>query len=287
MVVVAIIGLLTAIVIPAASLMQGAAHATDEVAIARRTTHAWQAWSTDHDGRLLPGQVALDVPLSPSDSPTQVNGVTIPEIARRRWLWRLHSYFDNPNQTLWGGSQQSWRAHVMDGAGDPTTRLYVASLHPTMGMNAEWIGGRQSNESDTWSLTQFMQMQDPLATPLFAESLAQLKRPADLVLFASARGQDTASGGQHIEGWWRIEPPFRPGASGGQASWDTTDSGGFTVPDMASDPAASGFVSARHNGRTVVASPDGSVKVESFDRLGDMSRWADAAWSWDWSPQLP
>jgi len=287
MVVVAIIGVLGALVIPAASVMQSAAHATDELAVGRRTTQAWRTWSTDHEGRLLPGQVALDVDLSPSESPTQMNGVAIPEIARHRWLWRLHAYFDNPNQTLWGGAQQSWRAQVMDGEGDPTTQLYVASLHPTLGMNAEWIGGRQSNESDTWSLTQFMQMQDPLAKPLFVDSLSQLKRPADLVLFASARGQDTASGGQHIEGWWRVEPPFRPGAAGGQPSWQTTDSGGFAIPNTASDPSSSGFVSARHKGQTVVASPDGSVTAESFDRLGDMRRWADAAWSWDWSPQLP
>jgi hypothetical protein len=287
MVVIAIIGVLSAIVLPAASMLERAADMTDEIAIGRRTTQAWRNWSIDHNGTLLPGQLAMDEALSPHEAPTHVNGVSIPEIARRRWLWRLHAYLDNPNQTLWGGAQSTWRSQVMDGAGDPTTRLYVASLHPTFGMNAEWIGGRQSNESDSWALTQFMQSQDPLATPLFATSLSHLKRPADLVLFASAHGQDTASGGQPIEGWWRIEPPFRPGASGGQTSWETTDSGGFQTPTGTSDPAASGFVSARHSGKTVVASPDGSVKAEAFDRLADMQRWADGAWSQDWSPPLP
>lgn len=287
LVVVAAVGVLTAIVVPAASTIQGAAKAADELSVARRTVHAWRNWSTDREGRLLPGQLGLDVDLPPGEAPAQINGIEIPEIARRRWLWRLHDYFDDPVQTLWGGSQRTWRQQVMDGGGDPTTQLYVASLHPTLGMNAEWIGGRQSNESDTWSLTQFAQSIDPLSRPLFAQSLAQLRRPADLVLFASARGQDSASGGQPIEGWWRIEPPWRPGAEGGQISWATTDSGGFATPDATSEPSASGFVSARHNGRTTVAAPDGSVRVEAFDRLGDMRRWADRATSVDWSPALP
>ncbi|MCH2136537.1 MAG: type II secretion system GspH family protein [Phycisphaerales bacterium] len=287
LVVIAMVGVLTAIVVPAATSLQGTAQMADELSIARRTTQAWRNWSMDHAGRLLPGQVELSEDLPPSEAPVQINGVNIPEIARRRWLWRLHSYFDDPVQTLWGGSQRSWREQVMEGSGDPTTKLYVATLHPTLGLNAEWIGGRQSGDSDTWSLTQYGQSVDPLTPPVFADALSQLRRPADLVLFASARGQADASGGQTIEGWWRVEPPYRPGVESGQVSWATTEAGGFIVPGPEDAPADSGFVSARHDGRTVIARPDGSVKAESFDRLGDMRRWAPDATTSEWSPTLP
>jgi len=284
LIVIAMIGILTAIVVPAASSLQGAANATTELAAARRTTQAWRNWSIDHNGRLIASQLEPSAPLPPNVAPTHHNGTLIPDIARRRWLWRLWDYFEDPVQTIWAGGQRRWWDSVMDGPGDMTTKLYVATLHPCLGLNGEWLGGRQSNDSDTWTLSQYMRSQDELAVPLFTETLAQLKRPADLTLFASARGSDTASGGQPIEGWWRIEPPYRPGMDQGQLNWTTDDSGAFVTPTATSQPSDAGFVSARHGGRSVIAAPDGSARVEHFGRLGDMRRWADPALSHNWSP---
>ncbi|MCH2138363.1 MAG: type II secretion system GspH family protein [Phycisphaerales bacterium] len=286
LVVISMIGILTAIIVPAASSLQQAADATTSIAAARRTTQAWRSWSTDREGRLMCSQLDSGTPLSASEAPTHHGGAEIPDIARRRWLWRLYAYLEDPVQTIWSGGQRTWWDAVMDGGGDMSSKLYVATLHPSMGLNGEWIGGRHSGESDTFALTQYMQSQDPLATPLYAETLAQLRNPAKLVLFASARGADNASGGQPIEGWWRIEPPYRPGVGEGQPSWTQTDSGGFAVPDTSTDPGHSGFVSARHGGRTVTAAPDGSARLEKFEQLGDMRRWANEAVSPTWSPSF-
>ena len=287
MVVVAVIGMLTAIVVPAATSMQRSAEAATELSSARRMTTAWLSWSTDHNGQLLESQLEAGADLPAGSAPTHHNGTAIPDMARRRWLWRLYDHLDDPVSTLWSGAQRHWWDTVMDGSGDMSTKLYTASLHPTFGINGEWIGGRQSNDSDTWTLTQYLQSQDALATPLFAEAIAQLKRPADLVLFASARGTDTTSGGQPVEGWWRIEPPYKPGADTGQANWAQDDDGSFMTPTDTSEPADAGFVSARHGGRTVTAAPDGSVHTEPFQQLPDMRRWADGAWAVNWTPQLP
>ena len=286
MVVVAVVGVLAAIVVPAASSLQRAANTTTECSAARRTVQAWRGWSLDHDGTLLSSQIDSGTELGPNDAPTHYMGAAIPDIARRRWLWRLYDYFDDPIHTIWAGHQQAWWDSIMDGAGDMSSKVYAATLHPLLGLNGEWLGSRQSNDSDTWALTQFLQSQDELATPLYTQTLSQLRRPADLVLFASARGADAATGSQPIEGWWRIEPPYRPGVSAGQVSWAQDDSGGWLVPDTNSDPAESGFLSARHGGKVVVGSPDGSTKAQVFDQLGDMRRWADRATTHDWSPPL-
>lgn len=289
MVVVVILGGLLALVIPAAQSLSVGAQAAAEQSSARQVVSAWRSWSFAHDGRLLPGRhdEGVSGALPATESPVIYNGQPVADESRVRWLWRLVPYLDDPERALWAGAHRDFYRNAIT---SDTTGFYTATLHPSFGINAEWLGGMQSNDSDTWTLSQFIQSQDDGARPLFAETISRLKRPAELVAFASSRGlhSDSHGGsGRPVEGWWRLSSPYRITGSGSEAAWARDDNGNWVVPDEASDPASSGFVSARHGGKVVVAAPDGAVHREAFEELTDMLRWSDDATHRDWAPALP
>ena len=138
MVVVAILGVLIALVLPVANGLQSASQAAVEQSAARGLVGAWRSWSMDHQGQLIPGQTAMDTPLSPSEAPVIWNNTPIPEIARRRWIWRLLPWMDSPKDSLWVGDQASFwentianapdHVGVVDGAGSGGTGPQVAAL---------------------------------------------------------------------------------------------------------------------------------------------------------------
>jgi prepilin-type N-terminal cleavage/methylation domain-containing protein len=289
LVVIVILGILAAIILPAATAVSGAARTTHERAAARGLLAAWRQWSLDHDGRLLPGQLELSAPLPGSEAPKQWNGTAIPEIARRRWIWQLHSYLDDPAACLWVNDQKAFHENVIANAVDPADGVYLATLHPSFGLNTDFLGGRQSNACDTWTISEYIRSQDEGARPLYSDSLARIRRPADLIAFASSRGPFTdAAATRTIEGFWRLSPPWKPAGGGSAPRWTTNGNGGFAVPAADTDPElVGGFLSPRHGGRIVVAAPDGHVSLQPFEAMGNMRRWADAATGPHWAPSLP
>ena len=215
LVVVAILGILASIILPATRSLSHATATTHERAAARGLVGSWRQWSMDHNGRLLPGQLDLATPLSASESPVIFNGTSIPEIARRRWIWQIIPYLDDPVASLWVNDQRGFWERNLQNTSDPATAVYLTTLHPSFGLNTDFLGGRQSDACDTWTLTQFIQSQDDGAQPLYSDAIARIRRPADLVAFASSRGplQDGAAT-RTIEGYWRIAPPFKPASNG-------------------------------------------------------------------------
>jgi len=287
MVVVAILGVLIALVLPAANGLQSASQAAVEQSAARGLVGAWRSWSMDHQGQLIPGQTAMDTPLSPSEAPVMWNNTPIPEIARRRWIWRLLPWMDSPEDSLWVGDQASFWENTIANAPDPAEGVYLTTLHPSFGLNTDFLGGRQTPASDTWALSQYVQSTDEGARPFYSDSLARIRKPANLIAFASSRGPVDGGSGRILEGYWRLEPPWKPAAGGSAPRW-ATENGTFVAPDPQTDPATvGGYLSPRHNDRIVVAAPDGHVSMEPFEALGSMQRWADGATGPHWAPSLP
>ena len=289
LVVIAILGVLAGIVLPVSRTLSKSAAATTERAAARSLVSGWRSWSFDHRGALLPGQLQNGVPLSGAESPIAFNGTPIPDIARRRWIWRLAPYLDNVVATLWVNDQSAFWEHTIANATDQETSVYLTTLHPSFGMNTDFIGGRQSNASDTWTMTQFIQSQDDAAPALYSETIAQLRRPADLIGFASSRGPlQMENQSRTIEGYWRLTSPWKPAATGSVQRWTVSEHGTFLRPEEGTDPeSVGGFLSPRHGNRAVVAAPDGHVSLKTFDAVCDMRAWADAAHSANWAPSIP
>ena len=287
MVVIGILALLVAIVLPSANALSRSAATTLERSAARSLIGAWRSWSFDHDGQLLVGQIdGGEIP--GHEAPLQWNGTIIPDVARRRWMWRLFSYLENPVDTLWVNDMHQFWQQQLANTSDPSAAVYMATLHSSFGLNADYLGGRQSGDCDVWMLDQFIHSQDPSAPPLAAETISMLRRPADLIAFASSRGRRGGGTDNDIlEGFWRLETPYKPAAGSSQPQWATTDTGEFIMPTAETDPAfTGGFLSARHNGRVLIAAPDGHVAVEPFEALANMRRWADQATDPLWCPSI-
>jgi len=242
----------------------------------------------DHRGALLPGQTESGTPLSPSEAPVVWNGVDIPDIARRRWIWRLLAWMDSPSTSLWTGDQTAFWENTIANAADAGDGVYVTTLHPSFGLNTDFLGGRHTPASDTWALSEYVRSTDEGARPFYSDALARIRRPAKLIAFASSRGryQDDAAS-RIVEGYWRLEAPWKPAAGGSAPRWET-ENGAFVTPTSMNEPgSAGGFLSPRHSGRCVVAAPDGHVSMQPFEALGSMQRWADAATGPHWAPSLP
>jgi prepilin-type N-terminal cleavage/methylation domain-containing protein len=289
MVVLAILGVLVSILIPAARGLSQSTATAHERSAARGIVGAWRTWSTDHAGALLPGQVESGEPLPGSESPLVWNGTPIPDIARRRWIWRLIPYLEDPGNIMWAGAQRQFWENAIANAADQAEGVYITTLHPSFGLNTDYLGGRHSASSDTWTLSEYVRSQDEGARPFYAESLSRLRQPAKLIAFASSRGVYHDNDAERIvEGFWRLTPPWKPAASGSAPRWSVTADGMFEHPEPGTPPETTGgFLSIRHGGQAIIASPDGHVSLQPFEALSDMQRWSDEASAPDWSPSLP
>ena len=167
-----ILAILAALILPAITAVSGAAQTSHERSAARGLVAGWRQWALEHDGRLLPGQLDLSAPLPPSEAPVSWNGTPIPEIARRRWLWRLMPYLADPEAMLWVNDQDAFHENAIANAPNPADGVYLATLHPSFGLNADFLGGRQSNACDTWTLSQYILSQDEGARPLYTDTFA-------------------------------------------------------------------------------------------------------------------
>ena len=172
MVVVIIFVILAAFILPAVTAVSGAAQTTQERSAARGLVAGWRQWALEHDGRLLPGQLDLSSPLPPSEAPVSWNGTQIPEIARRRWLWRLVPYLADPEAMLWVNDQDAFHENAIANTPNPADGVYLATLHPSFGLNTDFLGGRQSNACDTWTLSEYILSQDEGARPLYSDTFA-------------------------------------------------------------------------------------------------------------------
>ena len=275
MMVVVVLGLLTAILIPALSGITSKGRAAEELGGARAAVAAWNDYAIDRNGELLKGYYPDSEPST--DPLYDFNGNLIaPGPPQQRWFWRLAPYLEDPKRAFYPQALETVRRELID----IPDHQYSATIHPGFGLNGEWFGG----------------LGDSLTNPLYAlyeygnlqrrpwkKNLSDIRNSGKLIVFASSRfGSNDSNGGGYlpgvVEGFHRIESPCD--ATNGYR-WATTDNGTI-LSDMTNDPADHGFVSARHAGKAVTAMADGSTRLETLGQIGDMRRWADDAWKRDW-----
>ncbi|MDG2424206.1 MAG: type II secretion system protein [Phycisphaerales bacterium] len=276
MIVIIILGLLTAISLPIMSNLEAEGRAVQELSGARSTVAAWREYAVDRDGELLKGYYPDS---QPSEEPLyDFDGNLIAAgPSQQRWLWRLAPYLENPKETLYPKALEEVRREFID----VPDHQYVATIHPAFGLNSEWVGGLGEDLSNAlYAIYEYSE----LSSCPWMRRLSDVRHTSKLMVFASSRFGNTESGAPGgvmpgiVEGFHRIESPFHP--SNGNR-WGT-DSEGNTLATMTNDPADHGFVSARHNGKVVTAMVDGSTSLEPLGKLSDMRRWADLAWKRDW-----
>ena len=156
---------------------------------------------------------------------------------------------------------------------------YIASVYPSFGLNGEWVGGMKGSTYDLHTLGTFT------GETYYAKRRSQIKQPTKQLIFASSAGP-LENDSQIVEGFFYIRSPWYL-TSGWR--WNTDEQGRPQASYEQGDPAASGFISARHEGKAVTAMLDGHTKLEALPDLTDMRRWSTDATSSNWviEPQLP
>lgn len=279
MVVIAVIGVLAAVLVPILDSAFRRAQSTTELQAARQLMQGYNAVSEDNKGRLMVGYLSDDpdeedylgneIVVGPDGEPIQ--GIEL-----QRWTWRLLPYLGNATDALFVGQGRDYLDRI-NGSSDYT---YIASVYPSFGLNGEWVGGMKGGTyADLHTLGTFT------GETYYAKRRSQIKQPTKQLIFASSAGP-LENDSQIVEGFFYIRSPWYL-TSGWR--WNTDEQGRPQASYEQGDPAASGFISARHEGKAVTAMLDGHTKLEALPDLTDMRRWSTDATSSNWviEPQLP
>jgi prepilin-type N-terminal cleavage/methylation domain-containing protein len=253
LVVIAIVAVLAALLVPALGRAKREARKANEINSARQLILAWQLYADDHHDRVLPGYRS-------GYSARDFEGNNLPHPVNARYPWRLAPYLGNNFEVIYANENRALleRFRSLD---DRSLGTYAASLFPSLGINSVFVGG------DDLELPP-----DDRAIAAFGEfcilNTSQIRRPADLMAFVSARGpfENRIVNGSHV-----VKPPYLT-TRRWAAEWDPEDG-----------PAAWGFVHPRYNSRSIASVTDGHVESPDLPRLQDMRRWANDADRPDWT----
>ena len=261
---VAIIALLAGLLLPALSLVKRSSHTTRELAAARQLMVAYRAYAYDHNGVLMPGY--NNIATLPAFD--EAGNELMRQIAAR-YPWRLAPYVD---YNLKGFYQDERVLEVL--LQNKTQKTYVVSLFPALGINSVFLGGD----------TDYAHY-EPVFGRFYLTRLSEAKRPARLIVFASARingpnSQAVPGSPGVVEGFHRVWPPYIQ-----ERKWRDQYRPNCLWPDCKA--LHFGFVSLRHHFRkAVIGFFDGHTGSLDEAQIQDMRHWADQATSPDWTVKL-
>lgn len=172
--VVAIVGVLASLVVPAVAACRRQAGKSREVSAARQLMVAYHVAADENRGRLLPLQES-------ATGVTNEQGQTIAGIAAFRWPHRLRPYLGNRfRSTLYVNEQSGF---YDEKTGDD----YALSIGTTFGLNGHFVGGDFSS----------------LVKDRPVRTLSEAVLPARLIAFASAHYRTL----HPASGYWRVSAP--------------------------------------------------------------------------------
>jgi prepilin-type N-terminal cleavage/methylation domain-containing protein len=240
LVTVAILGVLAALSAFGYQAARDRARAAIEVGAARNLIAGYLIHSTDHNGRVMPGYRADPYAQNLDGKPLQFP-------LNARYPWRLAPYLGSiEGVMLYNGNESAL---------DTPNADYLVSVQSNMGLNAVLVGGHFGTGSP-------LPPSDRLIERLgkfHLTHLAEANSPEKLIVFASARSEQSGRGA----GYFEVRPPnlLSP-------VW-SSDAFSSELP-----PSAHGFVDFRWRGKAAVANLGGNVELLDESQLRDMRRWS-------------
>lgn len=229
LVVIAVIGLLAALLLPALGGAQRRARKTEETAALRQVGIAFNFYATSNQDAALPGYLPPDVQNNLQDASTfAVNvrfpdGSPVPAALAATWPWRLAAQFDYDPSVLLGRRPLDDAEDLLrmsDGTLiDPgysgadgvyaadTTRAETIAFQPAFGYNAFYVGGWYERFTDsatgqTRPRPRFHQATPyaggPVGLSPYVTTRVSGIRSASLVLFCTTTDIDFNSSGSRI-----------------------------------------------------------------------------------------
>jgi prepilin-type N-terminal cleavage/methylation domain-containing protein len=266
LVVVAIIGTLIVILLPAVRHAQVAARMTNEKAAARELMLAYRMYADDNNDRVLPGYQD-GLPAYTADR--QPLGIPLGS----RYPWRLAPYLNYRLDALYKNSAREDLEEMRNESPDEFT--YLVSLFPSLGLNSAFVGGDSRYGGFLKPPADGSAYLYDLTGVFYVRRGTDVARPDRLIVFASARGGDPEDSAfdRQYEGYFSVLSPYWLPNQGSR--WNDN----FEYSDP---PEKFGNVSMRYHGNAVVAMFDGHVETFGEDQMKDMRHWSHQAKRRDW-----
>lgn len=273
LVVIAVIAVIMGLLLPSMAKARALARQTREASAGGQLILAWTVYANDFKGMLLPGFAPMSmVSGSPAVNRPQLrvfddNNQPIYGVPAQRYPWRIAPYLGNNLAALYD-SEKVLERYRNPGDG---RYVYAISLSPSLGINADFVGGNANNLGFTpGAIRQYGR--------LYVTRLDEALRPDRLIAFCSARGQDYEAG-QTQDSSTGIVPGHHVVMAPNllDRRWAT---GAY---DPLNDPEQWGYVDPRHFGKAIVAHVDGHSTILDMRDLDDMTRWSNQAGRKDWT----
>lgn len=270
LIVVAIIGVLVAILVPALGKARQCALITGELSAGRQFATAHAMYSNDHDGFVMPGFASSGMVTRGEVIARNDRGQRLAGPEAQRYPWRLMPYMENEIDLLYRDRRAI--EERLGGAG--ATYDYAVSVAPRMGLNDAFIGGSGAATGVGYAFRESPTIQRRIAErwPMrwYVQRVTDARDPSGLLAFATAYGTENVSS-VPLDGFYSVQPPYFQ-----SRLWRAAP------PDEVTQPQETGFVSFRFAGRTVAAMLDGHAETLTWAEAQDMRRWAPRANAEDW-----
>lgn len=236
--VLAIVGVLAALVVPVVASCRAQASKSREIAAARQLMAAFQMAADERRG------VFLSLRNNTADSANEGGAKVAHGEAAARWPHHLRPYLgDRFKNALYVNEQSRYYDAIVAGS----LPDYTLTIAPSFGFNGLFVGAVAS--------------QNIKDRPV--RKLEEALLPSKLIAFASAQAREL-----HPDaGYFKIESPA--------IDWPSADPA--AVPGDSSLDAAYGHLSYRLGGKAAVIFLDGHVELLPCARLRDMRLWSDQA----------
>ena len=242
---VTIISVLAAVSISSFSLFKRRAMMAKELTAARNIMVAFNLYSVENDGQILPGYKT-------DPAITNQDGEVLFSPMNSRYPWRLYPYIkDVEDSLLYNGNESVMKDKNSD---------YLVSVFPNLGMNTTFIGGHFGSGS---LLRPSARIEEKIGQFCIRHT-SHISNASNLITFLSARSHPEES--WDGRGYFEVQPPIVLRKNWKSKPW-TQDS----------NPEDHGFIDLRWNGKAVAAMLDGSGRLMNEEELRDMRFWSPLA----------
>lgn len=269
LVVVAIIVLVVSLLLVAIAAARSASSRAGDVSTLRQLGAAHAAYATDHNQRLLPGYVNVDLQNTLPIKTELADGTIVAPQAAAGYVWRLAPYADRNWMSFHRLADASTRARLSAkyAEGD----LVEIGLQPSYGLNSIFVGGN-SDDGGSDATTHHPWNTQGNET-IAATRVTAIRNPAQLVLFAPAVLSGTsASANAANDAWHELRAPYLK-----VQQWSIGSGGTVVAASAAATPAGIPRL-GRGDTAIPIAFCDGSAGTVRLEELSeDMRRWAPFA----------
>jgi prepilin-type N-terminal cleavage/methylation domain-containing protein len=268
LVVMAIVGILTSTLLPCLSRAKDAAKRAREQAAAAQVMMAYEAYASEHGGRVMPGyptSAEVAGPMRVLDAA----GTRLSGPVAQRYPWRLAPYLGYHLNALYLNADALRDMDLESRSGASADVHYLVSLFPRLGLNTRFVGG----DSEFYA---FSATGRQVFGRFWLERTDEARDPTSLIVLASSRAapniREAIVRNDELFGFHRVLAPSAT-APLWEAQYDAqslnpvTNSGSVSLPDRE---------------RGLIAAMDGHAEFVPWRDLRDMRRWSHKADTPDW-----